>query len=76
MRRDNKNNQSAARLRITSIQRTPQDRVSPVYSSEDYETLQRGLRILARIIARANLQRQDIRSTAVQEPPAEYQVED
>lgn len=75
MRRDNKNNQSAARLRITSSQRTPQDRVSPVYSPEDYETLQRGLRILARIIAR-HLQRQNIPSAAVPEPTAGDEVED
>lgn len=44
---------------------------SPPYSAEQRETLRRGLRILARIIARAHLRRQASQSGTVQEPPAE-----
>ena len=41
------------------------------YSAEERETLRRGLRILARMIARAHLRRQEARSAAAPRPPVE-----
>ena len=41
------------------------------YTAEQQETLRRGLRILARIIARAHLRRLAARSTAAPRPPTE-----
>ena len=41
------------------------------YTAEQQETLRRGLRILARIIARSHLRRQESRSTAAPRPPTE-----
>ena len=46
-------------------------RGSPTYSPEQRETVRRGLRILARMIARAHLRRQASRSAAAPRPPAE-----
>ena len=47
------------------------DRRATAYTAEQRETLRRGLRILARMIARAHLRRQESRSGAAPEPPAE-----
>ena len=41
------------------------------YTAEQQETLRRGLRILARMIARAHLRRQEFRSGAAPRPSAE-----
>ena len=46
-------------------------RRSPTHSAEERETVRRGLRILARMIARAHLRRQASRSAAAPRPPAE-----
>ena len=46
-------------------------RGSPTYSTEQRETVRRGLRILARMIARAHLRRQESRSGAAPRPSAE-----
>ena len=46
-------------------------RGSPTHSAEERETVRRGLRILARMIARAHLRRQASRSGAALRPPAE-----
>ena len=45
--------------------------VSPTHSADQQETVRRGLRILARMIARAHLRRQASRSGAALRPPAE-----
>ena len=50
MRRDNGRNLQAS-CRATA------ERRSPAYSAEQRETMRRGLRILARVIARAHLRR-------------------
>ena len=47
------------------------DQRATVYSAEEQETLRRGLRILARMIARAHLRRQESRSGAAPKPSAE-----
>ena len=47
------------------------NRRTTAYSAEQRETLRRGLRILARMIARAHLRRQESRSGAAPRPPAE-----
>ena len=44
--------------------RTTAERASPAYSAEERETLRRGLRIIARIIARAHLRRKEPGQTA------------
>ena len=44
-------------------------RGSPTYSAEEQETIQRGLRIIARMIARAHLRRQALRAETEQETP-------
>ena len=62
MRRDNGRNPQAS-CRATA------ERGSPAYSAEQRETMRRGLRILARVIARAHLRRQSSRSGAAPEPP-------
>ena len=41
------------------------------YTAEQQEALRRGLRILARMIARAHLRRQAARSVTAPRPPAE-----
>ena len=46
-------------------------RGSPTHSAEERETVRRGLRILARMIARAHLRRQASRSAAAPRPPTE-----
>ena len=46
-------------------------RGSLTYSPEQRETMRRGLRILARMIARAHLRRQASRSGAALRPPVE-----
>ena len=47
------------------------DQRATAYTAEQQETLRRGLRILARIIARSHLRRQESRSTAAPRPPTE-----
>ena len=44
-------------------------RGSPTYSAEERETVQRGLRILARIIARAHLRRHALQAETEPETP-------
>ena len=51
-------------------------RGSPTYSPEQRETMRRGLRILARMIARAHLRRQAARSVTAPRPPADQEDED
>ena len=60
MRSDNGKNPSTNR-------RATARRGSPTYSTEQRETVRRGLRILARMIARAHLRRQESR------PPADHE---
>ena len=47
------------------------NRRTTAYSAEERETLRRGLRIIARMIARAHLRRQAARSVTAPRPPAE-----
>ena len=47
------------------------NRRTTAHSAEQRETMTRGLRILARMIARAHLRRQESRSGAAPRPPAE-----
>ena len=47
------------------------DQRATAYTAEQQETLRRGLRILARIIARSHLRRQESRSGAASRPSAE-----
>ena len=47
------------------------NRRTTAYTAEERETLRRGLRILARMIARAHLRRQESRSAAAPRPSAE-----
>ena len=47
------------------------ERGSPSYSAEQRETVQRGLRILARIIARSQLRRQASRAETAPKHPVE-----
>ena len=61
---------SADGQRPSTDRRNSAERGSPSYSAEQRETVQRGLGILARIIARSRLLRQASRSTAAR-PPAE-----
>ena len=49
------------------------NRRTTAYSAEERETLRRGLRIIARMIARAHLRRQAARSAASPRPPAEHE---
>ena len=51
-------------------------RRSPTHSAEERETVRRGLRILARMIARAHLRRQASRSVAALRPPAKDEDRD
>ncbi len=48
-------------------------RGSPTHSADQQETVRRGLRILARMIARAHLRRQASRSAAAPRPPADQE---
>ena len=48
-------------------------RGSPTHSTEERETVRRGLRIIARMIARAHLRRQAARSPAAPRPPADQE---
>ena len=64
MRRANGSNPSTDR-------RATAKRGSPAHSAEQRETLRRGLRILALMIARSHLRRQASRSAAAPSPPAE-----
>ena len=51
-------------------------RGSPTYSADQQETVRRGLHILARMIARAHLRRQESRSGATPRPTAEDEHDD
>ena len=51
--------------------RPSNNRRARAHSAEQQEAVRRGLRILARMIARAHLRRQALRSGAAPEPPAE-----
>ena len=57
--------------RPSTNRRATAKRESPYCSAEQRETVRRGLRILARIIARAHLQRLASRSEAAPRPTAE-----
>ena len=47
------------------------DRRTTTYTAEERETLRRGLRIVARMIARAHLRRQESRPLPAPSPPAQ-----
>ena len=53
---------SANGRRPPDNRRKTAERGSPSYSAEQRETVQRGLRIIARMIARAHLRRQELRA--------------
>ena len=57
--------------RPSNNRRATAKRGSPTCSAEQQEAVRRGLRILARMIARAHLRRLALRSGAAPEPPAE-----
>ena len=63
-------------MRRANGQNPSRDQRATAYSAEQQETLRRGLRILARIIARAHLRRQESRSGAAPGPTAEDEDED
>ncbi len=62
-------------MRSANGQRPPDNRRatvrrgSPSYSAEERETVQRGLRIIARMIARAHLRRQTLQAETEPETP-------
>ena len=58
-------------MRRTNGRNPSRDQGATAYSAEERETLQRGLRILARIIARGHLRHQESRSGAAPKPSAE-----
>ena len=58
-------------MRRANGRKPSRDQGATVYSAEQREPLQRGLRILARIIARGHLRRQESRSAAAPRPSAE-----
>ena len=63
-------------MRRTNGRNPSRDQQTTAYSAEERETLRRGLRILALMIARAHLQRQASRSAAAPRPPAEDENDD
>lgn len=65
---------SANGRRPPDNRRTTAERGSPSYSAEQRETVQRGLRILARMIARAHLRRQASRAETEQETPKDREA--
>ena len=60
-------------MRSANGRKPSTNRRTTAYSAEERETLRRGLRIIARMIARAHLRRQASRSTASPRPPAEHE---
>ena len=60
---------SANGRRPSTNRRATVRRGSPTHSAEQRETVQRGLRILARIIARAHLRRQALRAGTEPDTP-------
>ena len=58
-------------MRRANGRKPSRDQGATAYSAEQRETLQRGLSILARIIARGHLRRQESRSGAAPKPSAE-----
>ena len=60
---------SANGRRPPTDRRATAKRGSPTYSAEQRETVQRGLRIIARMIARAHLRRQALRAETEPETP-------
>ena len=60
-------------MRRANGRKPSRDQGATAYSAEERETLRRGLRIIARMIARAHLRRQVARSAASPRPPAEHE---
>ena len=59
-------------MRRANGRKPSRDQRATAYTAEQRETLRRGLRILARMIARAHLRRQEFRSGAApQETPSD-----
>ena len=58
-------------MRRANGRKPSRDQGATAYTAEERETLRRGLRILARMIARAHLRRQESRSGAAPQPSAE-----
>ena len=58
-------------MRKANGRKPSRDQRATAYTAEQQETLRRGLRILARIIARSHPRRQESRSTAAPRPPTE-----
>ena len=58
-------------MRSANERNPSRDQWATAYSAEERETLRRGLRIIARMIARSHLRRQASRSGAEPRPPAE-----
>ena len=58
-------------MRSANGENPPTNRRATAYTAEQQETLRRGLRILARMIARAHLRRQAARFVTAPRPPAE-----
>ena len=58
-------------MRRTNGRNPSRDQGATAYSAEQQETLRRGLRILARMIARAHLRRHASQSAAAPRPSAE-----
>lgn len=71
MRNANGGNPSTNRRATVSNPRIEPGRGSPAYTAEERETVRLGLRILARMIARAHLRRLASRSGPETRPPAE-----
>ena len=60
---------STSRRSPPTDRQTTAERASPTYSAEERETVQRGLRIIARMITRAHLRRQALRADTEPETP-------
>lgn len=58
-------------LRSANARNTSTDRRTTAYSAEQQETVRRGLRVLARMIARSHLRRQASRSLPAPRPPVQ-----
>ena len=58
-------------MRRANGRKPSRDQRATAYTAEQQETLRRGLRILARMIARAHLRRQESRPAAAPRPSAE-----
>ena len=60
-------------MRRANGRKPPTNRRAAAHSVEEQEKLRRGLRILARMIARAHLHRQESQSGASPRPTAEHE---